>query len=192
MHLMLTTLPPHPAWFPPKRGLACSATLHHTPVGPSVCTEAMPTIPSKSPRILAGVLCSTFLVDCVIVTSASEPLLMIECDKEPCCDSDHAGAGRHAALLACVKALARESLSGKEKRSTRVRSGFTVCNCVCRPAASCDLCGRAAAALRLPPARALFPNQVSLSPLSLSLRPPGSPPRPPAPPGRADLRIGRG
>ena len=40
MHLMLTTLPPHPAWFPPKRGLACSATLHHTPVGPSVCTEA--------------------------------------------------------------------------------------------------------------------------------------------------------
>jgi hypothetical protein len=40
MHLMLTTLPPHPASFPPKRGLACSATLHHTPVGPSVCTEA--------------------------------------------------------------------------------------------------------------------------------------------------------
>jgi len=42
MHLMLTTLPPHPAWFPPKRGLACiaSATLHHTTVGPSVCTEA--------------------------------------------------------------------------------------------------------------------------------------------------------
>ena len=40
MHLMLTTVPPHPAWFPPKRGSACSATLHHTPVGPSVCTEA--------------------------------------------------------------------------------------------------------------------------------------------------------
>ena len=132
-------------------------------------------------------LCSTFLVDCVIVISASEPLLimMIECDKEPCCDSDHAGAGRHAALLACVKAL--EILSGKEKRSTRVPSGLTVCNCVCRPAASCDLCGRAAAALRLPPARALFPNQVSLSEsLSLSLSgrralPPD--PRPPRPGG---------
>ena len=37
---MLTTYPPHPAWFPPKRGLACSAALHYTPVGPSVCTEA--------------------------------------------------------------------------------------------------------------------------------------------------------
>ena len=35
MHHMLATYPPHPAWFPPKRGLACSATLHHTPVGPN-------------------------------------------------------------------------------------------------------------------------------------------------------------
>ena len=40
MHYMLTTHPPHPAWFPPKRGLACSVTLHYMPVGPSVCTEA--------------------------------------------------------------------------------------------------------------------------------------------------------
>ena len=32
---MLPTYPPHPAWFPPKRGLACSATLHYTPVAVS-------------------------------------------------------------------------------------------------------------------------------------------------------------
>ena len=33
-------LPSPPCLVSPKRGLACSATFHHTPVGPSVCTEA--------------------------------------------------------------------------------------------------------------------------------------------------------
>ena len=37
---MHTILLPHPAWFPPKRGLACSATFHRTSVGPSVYPEA--------------------------------------------------------------------------------------------------------------------------------------------------------
>ena len=51
MHLVITTLPPHPAWFPPKRGLACRATLHHTPVGPSVYrgrVQADPVCPWSS------------------------------------------------------------------------------------------------------------------------------------------------
>jgi len=40
MHRMQITLPPHPTWFPPKRGWARGATFYCTPVGPSLHTEA--------------------------------------------------------------------------------------------------------------------------------------------------------